>query len=53
LDARRTRLAYTLVGADTLGAVANNGPEGFTWLIFLAVFFVVPYALLTAELGRR
>src|ERR1700754_5064560 len=44
-------LICTLVGVDTLGAVASNGPEGFTWLIFLAVFFFVPYALLTAELG--
>ncbi len=44
-------LICTLVGVDTLGAVANNGPEGFTWLIFLAVFFFVPYAFLTAELG--
>ena len=44
-------LICTLVGVDTLGAVANNGPEGFTWLIFLAIFFFVPYAFLTAELG--
>src|SRR5215210_777277 len=44
-------LICTLVGVDTLGAVANNGAEGFTWLIFLAIFFFVPYALLTAELG--
>jgi amino acid transporter len=44
-------LICTLVGVDTLGAVANQGPEGFTWLIFLAIFFFVPYALLTAELG--
>src|SRR3954449_1027846 len=44
-------LICTLVGVDTLGAVANKGPEGFTWLIVLAVFFFVPYALLTAELG--
>ena len=44
-------LICTLVGVDTLGAVASNGPEGFTWLLFLAVFFFVPYALLTAELG--
>ena len=44
-------LICTLVGVDTLGAVASNGPEGFTWLIFLAIFFFVPYALLTAELG--
>ena len=44
-------LICTLVGVDTIGAVAADGPEGFTWLIFLAVFFFVPYALLTAELG--
>jgi amino acid transporter len=44
-------LICTLVGLDTLGAVANNGAQGFTWLIFLAVVFFVPYALLTAELG--
>jgi glutamate:GABA antiporter len=44
-------LICTLVGVDTLGAVASNGAEGFTWMVFLAVFFFVPYALLTAELG--
>jgi amino acid transporter len=44
-------LLCTLVGLDTLGAVANNGAQGFTWLIFLALVFFVPYALLTAELG--
>ena len=44
-------LICTLVGVDTLGAVASNGPEGFTWMIFLALFFFVPYALLTADLG--
>ena len=44
-------LICTLVGVDTLGAVASNGPEGFTWMVFLAIFFFVPYALLTAELG--
>jgi amino acid transporter len=44
-------LICTLVGVDTLGAVASSGPEGFTWLLVLAVFFFVPYALLTAELG--
>ena len=27
------------------------GPQGFTWLAFLALFFFVPYALLIAELG--
>ena len=44
-------LICTLVGVDTLGAVASDGPQAFTWLIFLAVLFFVPYALLTAELG--
>jgi amino acid transporter len=44
-------LICTLVGVDTLGAVASNGPQAFTWLIFMAILFFVPYALLTAELG--
>src|SRR5258705_10575104 len=44
-------LLCTLVGLDTLGAVASNGAQGFTWLIFLAAAFFIPYALLTAELG--
>jgi amino acid transporter len=39
------------VGLDTLGTVANNGPEGFTWLIVLALLFVAPYMLLMAEVG--
>ena len=44
-------LICTLVGVDTLGAVARNGAQGFTWLIVLALLFFIPYALLTAELG--
>jgi amino acid transporter len=39
------------VGLDTLGLVASNGPEGFTWLVVLAIVFVAPYALLMAEVG--
>ncbi|MCW2984834.1 MAG: amino acid permease [Conexibacter sp.] len=39
------------VGLDTLGLVAANGPQGFTWLVLLAVLFVAPYALLMAEVG--
>jgi amino acid transporter len=39
------------VGLDTLGTVANKGPEGFFWLVLLALFFVVPYMLLMAEVG--
>ncbi|MEA2291158.1 MAG: glutamate:GABA antiporter [Solirubrobacteraceae bacterium] len=44
-------LICTLVGLDTLGAVASNGAQGFTWLAVLGLAFFIPYALLTAELG--
>ena len=44
-------LLCTLVGLDTIGSVASNGAQGFTWLIFLVPVFFVPYALLTSELG--
>jgi amino acid transporter len=44
-------LLCTLVGLDTLGAVADNGAQAFTWLAFLGLLFFIPYALLTAELG--
>ncbi len=44
-------LLCTLVGLDTIGTVAANGGQGFTWLIVLAVLFFVPSALLFAELG--
>jgi amino acid transporter len=39
------------VGLDTLGTVASNGPEGFLWLVLLAVLFVAPYMLVMAEVG--
>ena len=39
------------VGLDTLGTVANKGPEGFFWLVVLAIVFVAPYMLLMAEVG--
>src|ERR1700745_1700841 len=39
------------VGLDTLGTVASNGPQGFVWLVVLAIAFVAPYALLMAEAG--
>src|SRR5271167_3235360 len=44
-------LVCTIVGLDTIGQVAAQGAQGFTWLIFLAVFFFLPYAMLTSELG--
>jgi amino acid transporter len=39
------------VGLDTLGTVASNGPQGFFWLVLMAIVFVLPYALLMAEAG--
>ena len=34
-------LICAIVGVDTLGQVAADGPQGFVWLIFLAVFFFI------------
>ena len=42
-------LICTVVTLDTIGAVASNGAQGFTWLVFLGVFFFLPYALSIAE----
>src|ERR1700704_3275908 len=39
------------VGLDTLGSVAKNGPQGFLWLVVLALVFVAPYMLLMSEVG--
>jgi glutamate:GABA antiporter len=39
------------VGLDTLGTVANKGPQGFFWLVVLAIVFVAPYMLLMSEVG--
>ena len=44
-------LICTVVTIDTIGAVASHGAQGFTWLVFLEVFFFLPYALSVAELG--
>jgi len=44
-------LICAIVGVDTLGQVAANGPQGFVWLVFLGIFFFIPYGLLVAELG--
>ena len=40
-----------LVGLDTLGQVSGFGAQTFAWVVILAVAFVLPYALLMAELG--
>ena len=40
-----------LIGLDTLGAFSANGEQALTWLIIAAITFLLPYGLLTAELG--
>lgn len=40
-----------IVGIDTLGAVSSNGGQALSWLLISAVTFLIPYGLLTAELG--
>lgn len=40
-----------IVGIDTLGAVSSNGGQALTWLLISAATFLLPYGLLTAELG--
>ncbi len=40
-----------LIGLDTLGAFSANGEQALTWLIIAAVLFLLPYGLLTAEIG--
>jgi len=40
-----------IIVLDTLGAVSSYGAQAFTWLIVMVVFFLVPYGLVTAELG--
>src|SRR5437773_6849195 len=44
-------LVCTIVGVDTSATVAQGGGEAFTWMLFCAVAFFVPQALLFAELG--
>jgi glutamate:GABA antiporter len=40
-----------LVGLDTLGQVSSYGAETFTWLLVLGLTFLLPYALVMAEVG--
>src|SRR5437763_6916404 len=44
-------LLCTLVGIDTVGSVAAEGPQGLTWMVILALAFFLPYGLLVSELG--
>ncbi len=40
-----------LIGLDTLGAFSANGEQALTWMVIAAVTFLLPYGLLTAEIG--
>ncbi|WP_399553255.1 APC family permease [uncultured Propionibacterium sp.] len=40
-----------VVGLEMLGSVSAQGPQTFTWLVFLIIVFLVPYALIFAETG--
>ncbi|GHO59652.1 APC family permease [Ktedonobacter robiniae] len=40
-----------IINVDTLGAVSSNGGQALTWLLISAVTFLIPYGLLTAEMG--
>jgi amino acid transporter len=50
LDTAFLMLAAIIV-LDTLGAVSSYGAQAFTLLIIMIIFFLVPYGLITAELG--
>ena len=40
-----------LIGLDTLGAFSANGEQALTWMVIAAITFLLPYGLLTAEIG--
>jgi amino acid transporter len=40
-----------IVALDTLGAVSSQGAQALFWLVVSAITFLIPYGLLTAELG--
>ena len=44
-------LISAMVAVDTIAAIAIGGGQAFTWLLVLFVFFFVPSALASAELG--
>jgi len=42
-----------VIGIDTLGNAASYGTQTLFWLVFLSVFFLIPYGLIVAELGTN
>lgn len=43
--------ACAIVGLDSVAAAAQAGAQAITWLVISLVAFLVPYGMLTAELG--
>jgi glutamate:GABA antiporter len=43
--------ACAILGFDTVAASAEAGAQAITWLVISLVIFLIPYGMLTAELG--
>jgi glutamate:GABA antiporter len=43
--------ACAIVGLDSVAAAAQAGAQAITWLLISLVVFLIPYGMLTAELG--
>jgi len=44
-------IVSAVVGLEMLGSVSAEGPETFTWLVFLIIVFLIPNSLIFAETG--
>src|SRR5437588_5436342 len=40
-----------MISLDMIGQISTFGGETFTWLVVLALLWMIPYGLVTAELG--
>src|SRR5215469_5138969 len=43
--------ACAIVGLDSVAFAAEAGAQAITWLVISLVVFLIPYGMLTAELG--
>src|SRR5580692_3563517 len=43
--------ACAIMGLDSIAQAAEGGAQAITWLAFSLLFFLIPYGMLTAELG--
>jgi glutamate:GABA antiporter len=43
--------ACAIVGLDSVAAAAEAGAQAITWLLISLVLFLIPYGMITAELG--